>query len=313
MAGRNIFLSGPAGVGKSHLIGHVRAQWTRRALVVTATTGIAAVAIEGETVHKAFALGQMATDSVATIVENMKKRYGGKLARRWREASAWLVDEVSMLEPRVLQMIDQILKLLRGCPSKPFGGIQVIAVGDFHQLPPVAPGPVMFAFEADAWKSGQIETIQLTQCFRQKDAVFVNLLNRMRTQTLTREDIVLLHNHVVHPPSMAKWGGIQPTELFCHRVNADEINMQRLRRLDSESHLFDAEYSYASESDGMPVPLALLQGVSRTHGECACEPFMKGRMKKQLELRVGAQVILIHNIDSYNGLVNGSKRRCCRL
>lgn len=177
----SLFLTGGAGTGKSHalrqIISALQSKWGRGRVFVTASTGIAACHIGGTTVHSFAGIG-LGTEPVEVLYE---KIHGKQAEKRWRAAAALVIDEVSMLDGRTFDKLEELARRLR--PEQgdghgqvlPFGGIQLILCGDFYQLPPVnierGNSNVRFLFEANAWPRcfPRENCITLKQCFRQKD------------------------------------------------------------------------------------------------------------------------------------------------
>lgn len=273
--GESIFLTGPGGTGKSHLIG-LMAQ-NVPSIAITAMTGCAAVLLGhgAKTFHSWAGIG-LGKDTAEFIAKKMKSQS----KKRWKETSTLVLDEVSMLTPDLLEMIDKLAKMIRQ-NSKPMGGIQVIFVGDFLQLPPVAKGGnVKFAFESPVWWEIVKETIQLKRIFRQKDPVFQTILDEARLGELSAESLTTLKTRCDlswdHEP-------IQPTLLFSRNVQVDSINKANIESLEGETHVYKARFP-----SGKTLP-----------DDIAFVP--------ELTLKIGAQVMLVTNLDQSKGLVNGSR------
>jgi ATP-dependent DNA helicase PIF1 len=133
--GRNVFITGAAGTGKSYMLGLIKEQFEGKGLHVTASTGIAAVHIGGVTLHSWAGLG-VGTAPVSEIVKFISSAKGTLLRRKLKKAKILAIDEISMISADLLDMLDMVLKTIRDSP-RPFGGIQLVLLGDFLQLPPV--------------------------------------------------------------------------------------------------------------------------------------------------------------------------------
>jgi ATP-dependent DNA helicase PIF1 len=273
--GDSIFLTGPGGTGKSHLIGLIAQQVP--SLAITAMTGCAAILLGhgAKTFHSWAGIG-LGKDTAEFIAKKMKSQ----AKKRWKDTSTLILDEVSMLTPELLEMIDKLAKIIRQ-NSKPMGGMQVVFVGDFLQLPPVSKGGnVKFAFESPVWWEIVKETVQLKRIFRQKDPVFQNILDEARVGEISDESLAILKTRCDltwdHEP-------IQPTLLFSRNVQVDSINKANIDNLEGEAQIYKARFP-----SGQTLP-----------DDIGFVP--------ELTLKVGAQVMLVTNLDQNKGLVNGSR------
>src|SRR3989344_5718155 len=181
--GVNVFLTGEPGAGKTHTINEY-IKWLRERGVepaVTASTGIAATHVGGMTIHSWSGIGikKNVSDWDIEMIQSREKT-----ARRIVEAKVLIIDEISMLDAQTLESVDKVLRTLRRRPlmeEQPFGGLQVIVVGDFFQLPPVSRGEdVQFAFDSDAWKALNPVVCYLSEQHRQEDGAYLDLLNAVR-------------------------------------------------------------------------------------------------------------------------------------
>jgi ATP-dependent DNA helicase PIF1 len=172
-AGRNVFCTGYAGTGKSFLLSEVQRQRslhiTQGNTVVTASSGLAALNIDGQTIHRFSGVGT-AEGPVDYVVDSASRN--ARTIERWRDCGLVIIDEVSMISGDVLTKINRTAQTCRKCPNEPFGGVQVLLVGDFAQLPPVTRNGVYdFCFLSPCWHKLQLETVLLTQVFRQDDTI----------------------------------------------------------------------------------------------------------------------------------------------
>lgn len=284
--GKSVFFTGSAGTGKSVLlrtaIQELRLKHKQlEKVAVTASTGLAACNIGGITLHSFAGVG-LGRESVAEMVKKVKKNKKNVL--KWTKTKVLIIDEISMVDADFYDKLEAVARKLRA-NEKPWGGIQIVATGDFFQLPPVPDqGKVArFAFEAERWKDLDA-TIQLTTVFRQKDEDFVEMLNQMRTGMLTEKTI---QNFKQLQRPLQHNDGIIPTELFPTRYEVDTANALRMRQLPGEVHTFDAEDSGSILDLGQRAKLL---------SNCMAPV--------RLDLKRGAQVMLIKNRDE--GLVNGS-------
>lgn len=192
-SGQSVFLTGEPGAGKSHTIREFMKR-TRRLVALTASTGIAATNIGGQTIHAWSGIGarQALTKTDVYAIRN------GPAGRRMRAADALVIDEISMLSGDVLQMVDFVARVARDAYRTPFGGLQVILVGDFFQLPAVKHERWRFAFEAPAWDELGPEVCYLHEQHRQNDPEFLALLSLIRSDECSADNSTLLSRRVRH-------------------------------------------------------------------------------------------------------------------
>ena len=182
--GKSVFFTGSAGTGKSVLMRSIISQFRNKfrsdvdRLAITASTGLAACVIEGQTLHSWAGIG-LGKEPVPELVKKIKRN--AKTRQRWLRTKALVVDEISMVDGELFDKLEQIARMLRN-NGRPFGGIQLVVTGDFFQLPPVPERNTVakFAFDAATWSTCIEHTILLTHVFRQKDPVFAGMLNEMR-------------------------------------------------------------------------------------------------------------------------------------
>jgi ATP-dependent DNA helicase PIF1 len=279
--GQNVLITGPAGTGKSFLLNFLRTKYPD--LAVAASTGIAALNVGGCTLHSWASLPIDDTPAIEVAKKLNEKKNGVWISIRKTERLA--IDEVSMIPAELFDKFDEVLRMVRKC-DKPFGGIQIISVGDFCQLPPVAKdGQVArFAFESKSWQAADFKVFLLTEIVRQKDEEFAGILSRVRVGDSSEEVRRVLRpriNAVDGDPS------ITPVTLCTHNELADRLNLERLAALKAEAVSWTA--SDWADSDHL---------LKRIDKDCIAQ--------KELTLKVGAQVMLLKNIDQSEGLVNGS-------
>lgn len=191
--GKSVFFTGSAGTGKSVLmraiIAKFRNQFRREPdrLAVTASTGLAACVIEGQTIHSWAGIG-LGREPVPELVKRIKRN--AKTKNKWIRTKALVIDEISMVDGDLFDKLEQIARIIRN-NGRPFGGIQLVITGDFFQLPPVPDKDTVakFAFDAATWNTCISHTILLTHVFRQKDPTFANMLNEIRLGKLTTSTV----------------------------------------------------------------------------------------------------------------------------
>ena len=283
----NIFYTGSAGTGKSvllkELIKTLKSMYGNTgAVAVTASTGLAACNIGGITLHSFAGIGLGIGDEAMLL---KKVRRSAKHRERWKSIKALVIDEISMIDGNLLDKLDGIAKTIRRS-KKPFGGIQIILCGDFFQLPPVTKSnqQLKFAFQSYAWRTAIDATIILRKVFRQQgDHRFIEMLNEMRTGVISNQTLEEFRQLSRPLPN----DDIVPAELFSTRSEVDGANYSRLRTLPGETMTYDASDGGVLENEDLRKKLL--------------ENFLA---PKKLELKIGAQVMNIKNIDAT--LVNGS-------
>ncbi len=302
--GKTLFITGAGGVGKSFLIHHIvqTLESINKRVAVTALTGCAALLLgrKAKTVHSWAGVG-LAKDTPQVLASAMKK-YGSKALRRWILTDVLIIDEVSMMTCEFLEKLDMVGQMLRKS-QKPFGGIQVVFVGDFFQLPPVikaddTQAKGQFVFESPVWKQMVSKVIHLTKIVRQSDPVFQGILTEARQGTLSNKSIEILKAR--QDESWQK-DLIRPTLLFSRRAEVEMINEANLKQLKGCKQLFEAKTVFDS---------TLAKGLSKDSPEVQRAIAKLDRdapYKPSLELREGAQVMLVYNLDQELGLVNGSR------
>ena len=273
--GASLFLTGGAGTGKSftlkRVVTELQARHGEEQVMITASTGIAACHLGGTTVHSFAGVG-LAKEKLNELETKVKKNR--QCVRRWLECQVLIIDEVSMLDGALFDVLEQLARRLRK-DSSPFGGIQLILCGDFFQLPPVGLSnnpKIKFLFESEAWAScvGQ-QTVLLTEIFRQKESGFTTILNEMRRAKLTDFSISLLRRALACPPDL----GLNTTKLFPHNDPAERENERRLQTLDGPIKEW-----VAFDDEGKPLCRSLREN-------CIAPT--------TLQLRVGARVMMLKN------------------
>lgn len=280
LSGANVFLTGPPGSGKTYTLNEFidQAEDEGKRVAITASTGIAASHIGGTTIHSWSGIG---IKDHLTKDELKKMTYNKRLEKRYKRTDVLVIDEISMLSGGRLNMLNRIAQEMRG-NRLPFGGLQVILVGDMFQLPPINrdSDEVDFVHNCEAWKALNLTVCYLTEQHRQgADDLLLDLLQAMRDNAVTAEHRKLLSNRI-------GTGGDGLTRLYSHNVDVDSINEQRLRQLPGKSK----HYTLRREGDKFKAE-ALVRGILAP---------------EHLELRVGAEVMFVAN-NFEKGFVNGTR------
>lgn len=277
--GKNVFLTGAAGSGKTYVLNKYIRYLKKHHIpvAITASTGIAATHMQGRTIHSWAHIGIKETLSRAELDALFKKReYREAIA----EAKVLIIDEVSMLHHYRLDMVDAVLRTMHG-KDEPFGGIQVVLCGDLFQLPPVSRGArAQYVCDAQVWKEMDIQICYLSEQYRQDDDELSQLLNEMRSGEVSEQSLERLlgrqHIELEH--------GV-PTKLYTHNADVDAINMQELKRLTGKPKTFTMTHRGDRQ---------LAKGLI---DNCLAP--------EQLELKEGALVMFVQNNFS-KGYVNGT-------
>jgi nucleoside-triphosphatase THEP1 len=249
--GRNVFITGPAGTGKSSVtVEAIRRRIGDRSLKVCATTGVAALNlrdklhalfgqhVDTSTIYRWAGIGIGPKDGQSFgdyfgYMRSRGKSFDGAM-RRIRGTKTLILDEVSMLPGRILELVDFVAREATGKPL-PFGGIQVIAVGDFLQLPPVSKtGRYDWAFASPVWRALDFSNVTLRTVHRQDDPEFVRILNDFREGTISKDSAAILKKRVAIFPNR------NLLRLFTHNTQVDKWNTYQLGTLDGEPTEFAA-------------------------------------------------------------------------
>lgn len=235
-AGENVFLTGSAGAGKTYTlnqyINYLKAR--KVPVAITASTGIAATHMNGMTIHTWAGIGIKDFLSDDDLKRMKERKY---LKEHLENAQVLIIDEISMLHAKQLNLVNQVLKYFKES-DEAFGGIQVIAAGDFFQLPPVGrkdeKNRDKFCFMASAWVEAKFRVCYLTEQHRQDDSILNDILNGIRAQHILPEHIQALqktHNQDI---------GETFTRLYTHNMDVDSINYQHLNAIEGDEHQFVA-------------------------------------------------------------------------
>lgn len=248
---KNIFITGKAGTGKSTLLDYFR-KITQKNIVVLAPTGVAAINVSGVTIHSFFYFKP-------DITIHKIKKLSAKAARLYKELDTIVIDEISMVRADLLDCIDTFLRLNGKKKQLPFGGIQMIFIGDLYQLPPVVKSSekIIFKnfykspyfFDANVFKKIEIEFVELEKIYRQKDDTFINILNAIRNNTISDKQIKFLNSRV-----NAKLKN-EDFKIYLTTINktAERINLEHLKKLNTKIYEYRAEITGEFEKSAYPT------------------------------------------------------------
>jgi ATP-dependent DNA helicase PIF1 len=302
---QNIFLTGKAGTGKTTLLKRIKEESNKK-MVVVAPTGVAAMNAKGTTINSFFQLptgsffpgdialhnlqaGMLSINSV--VAETMYSREKRSLLN---ELELLIIDEVSMVRCDLMDMIDALLRSVRKNKA-PFGGVQLLLIGDLYQLPPVAKRedwffmkqayPSPYFFDSYVVRRNPVLQIELTNVFRQTEPEFINILNSIRNNKISESDLTLLNKR--YTPDYEDTDGLNPIIITSHNAEANAINKAMLDKLAGREYTFNAEVSGEFRDSGIQA-------------------------EQVLQLKEGAQVMFIKNDTGddrkfYNGKIGKVK------
>ena len=317
--GDNLFITGPGGTGKTKLIRNIFdfANSKEMAIQVCAMTGCASILLNcgAKTLHSwsGIKLGKGAREKiVADIIRNRR------LSSAWRKIKVLIVDEVSMMSLKIFNLCDAIGRAIRK-KNKPFGGIQVIFTGDFYQLPPVGtpgePDTELFCFESAIWKTvfSPENHIQLTTVFRQKDPIYINILNEIRQGQLSEENKTILQNRVKREYDAEANGNCVLTKLFPIRSKADYVNQAQYAKIEDEEIIMPCIRNINCKTIGdteKPIDFDVIQlchELSQKEREQELERLIANTCVEKMALKKGAAVMCTTNLDMDSEICNGSQ------
>ena len=285
----HLFLTGKAGTGKTTFLRELRRKVPKR-MIVVAPTGIAAINAEGVTIHSFFQLPFGPQIPGTQYGNNKRYAFRRQKLRLIRSVDLVVIDEISMVRADLLDAIDSVLRQYRD-KNRAFGGVQMLMIGDMQQLAPVAREDewamlrpyydTPYFFSSKALQQTDFVTVELQHVYRQSDPLFVNLLNKVRTNTVDAETLQTLNQRCIagfNPPKQEGY-----IRLVTHNSQADSINQQELDRLDVPAYHYDATVWKDFPELSFPT-------------------------EKTLTLKLGAQVMFIKNDSSpekkyYNGMI----------
>ncbi len=288
---RSLFLTGKAGTGKSTFMRHIAATIKKKNIIL-APTGIAAINAGGSTLHSFFKLPfhpLLPTDKRFSA-RNIRKtlKYNGEKTKLLREVELIIIDEISMVRADIIDFIDKVLRIYNCNMREPFGGKQLLLVGDIYQLEPVIKEderqmlrpfyPSCFFFDAHVFREMQLISVELKKVYRQRDKQFISLLDHIRTSHVSDSDLRLLNERV--NASIATEEGRLSITLSGRRDTVDYINEKQLNTLPDQPTIFYGHIEGEFPESSLPTPI-------------------------ELEVKTGAQVLFIKN-DKERRWVNGT-------
>jgi ATP-dependent DNA helicase PIF1 len=285
--GRNVFLTGAAGSGKTHTlrayIEYLRANDVE--VAITASTGIAATHLGGVTIHSWSGLGIRDRLTEYDIDQMEEKK---NLWKRYQNTKVLIIDEISMLHHFRFDMLDRLARAFKRKPDEPFGGMQIVLCGDFFQLPPVhrqGEQPAYFAYQSDIWKKMNLKVCYLSEQHRQNDDSYLSLLNDIRANCVEDGSLQYLRDRYKKDIDPDLFPDIIPTKLYSHNADVDAINDTELDKLRQGERVFLMDTKGKSN---------LIDALVKS-----CLAPM------ELRLKIGARVMFVRN-NQERGYANGT-------
>ena len=286
---RNLFITGKAGTGKTTFLHKIKSESLKR-MVIVAPTGVAAINAKGVTIHSFFQMpfGPILPNQIANT--NQQRKFSKTKIDIIKSLDLVIIDEISMVRADLLDAIDQVMRRYKN-RNKVFGGAQILMIGDLQQLAPVVKPnewsllqqhyETVYFFSSKAYQEANVVSIELKHIYRQKNEIFIKILNEIRTNTLSDASAKILNKNYNPSFSPSKEEGY--ITLTTHNNRANLINNSELNKLKIKSAFFNAEISGKFSENAYPNA-------------------------ERLELKVGAQVMFIKNDSStdkryYNGKI----------
>jgi hypothetical protein len=282
-SGKNVFLTGSAGTGKTYVLNQYIEYLKERkvAVAITASTGIAATHMNGMTIHSWAGIGVKEHLTQSNLASMKYKKY---LKDHLEKVKVLIIDEISMLHKNQLNLVDKVLQYFKGTMD-PFGGVQVVLCGDFFQLPPIGNRGELskdkFAFMAEAWVKSELSVCNLTEQYRQSDNDLNLILNEIRAGGLSEQSYKKLQSATLNKLEE----DVDLTKLYTHNYDVDNINSEHLSKLSGQAKIFRAK------TKGNKKLIETLK-KSVLAGE-------------NLHFKIGAKVMFVKN-DTEKRYVNGS-------
>jgi energy-coupling factor transporter ATP-binding protein EcfA2 len=271
-SGKSVFITGRAGTGKSTLLTYF-SKTTAKKAVVLAPTGVAALNVKGQTIHSFFKFRPNMTP------ERVRKlRHGDEGKKIYKELDAIIIDEISMVRADLLDCVDKFLRLNGPLENKPFGGIQMIFIGDLYQLSPVVTNAdreifktlykTPYFYGAHVFEFFEMEFVELQKVYRQHDQKFIDLLNSVRNSTINAKGLALLQER--YKPDFVPAAGDFYVYLTTTNAMAETINTAQLAKLDTPALIFSGEIDGEFGKENLPTAI-------------------------DLKIKAGAQIMMLNN------------------
>ena len=296
--GANLFITGGAGVGKSHFIRTISKSNPFKPVIITSTTGISAMLVGGRTIHSWSGVG-MFDESKPFDVYFQRIKKNKYLTAAWKSTKCLVIDEISMMHPAFLDLLNNLAKTIRA-NNKPFGGIQLILVGDFYQLPPILnkddetkinseqkdnKNKKHFCFESSCWNELNLVPVCFTHIYRQNEKDLMDVLNKVRIGNIDTQVVSYLQDLTKNKPTDELYTHVYPT-----KRKVSEYNQLMLDKLPDDIREFKAKVNFKSTFNTTFFNFPKDTLIDET-----------------LKIKKGCFVMCIFNIDFDSGIVNGSQ------
>ena len=307
--GENLFITGPAGSGKTFLI-RTLYEWcneNNKSIQVCALTGCAAVLLQtkAKTIHSWAGIG-LANGETINIIQNVANNIYKK--KNWINTNILIIDEISMMSSKILSILDGIAKKVRK-NNRPFGGMQIIFSGDFYQLPPISSKnnteQTQFCFENPIWDDLFDKEYHLSQIFRQSNKIYTKILNQIREGHLSKQAYAILQSRLLACPEQL----LKPTKILPRRAQVNIINTNEMNSLNSQQKIYTMTIATTEDFTITERQIGILDKIPQQQINWEIEYLKNSIMcDQEIILKIGAQVMCIINIDteSDNPIVNGS-------
>lgn len=321
--GVNLFISGPGGSGKSYLVKFMTMERDKTTCQVTSTTGCSSVLLSSslgagtvKTIHSWSGV-RLCKGTVEEVVQRVLK--DRTAIKAWKKVRCLLIDEVSMLSRKMFDVLDQVGRVVRKC-ALPFGGIQVVLLGDMYQLAPIPDSSSpddpsgQFCFESDRWYDTipRAHHVELTRIYRQKDAKFQEILNQVRVGELSEDNAAVLRTYIgrtMEPGGMT----VRPIRILPTRAMVSAVNDTEYAKVAATEHTFvgriQTDVRLYLDSD-LPIPSDIwIKGkeLSTAQRERECAVLRSNTpVEETIHLKQGVPVMCLVNVDLEAGVANGS-------
>jgi len=318
--GKNIFVTGPGGTGKTRFIQFLVQYMSSKMIThqVCALTGCAAVLLncKAKTIHSWSGIRLCKGDPNEIVRRVLSSRAS---VAAWKQVKVLVIDEISMMSSKIFGILDKIGRSIFRL-NKPFGGLQLVFTGDFFQLPPIGdsgdPSSGEFCFQHKDWATTfpPENCIELTTFFRQTDPKYINILQEIRHGNISAESVNILAERVHGQEPIVREDGIVPTKLFPLRTKVDYINTTTYSKLKNEEHSYNPIIQTNSRvyvESGKPIPYELcMRGEQLTPDQVQIEAEKitdSLQTEKTVRLKLGTLVMCTANLDIESGICNGSQ------
>ncbi|MGW8185329.1 MAG: AAA family ATPase [Candidatus Moraniibacteriota bacterium] len=300
-SGKNVFLTGSAGTGKTYVINQYIEYLRERGIepAIVAPTGIAASHIGGKTIHSFFSVG--IREYVDDYYLNWMKRQLF-LEKRLKNLKVLIIDEISMVSPELFISMDRILRAFQN-ESEPFGGVQIVLSGDFFQLPPISKvsKEIKFVWQTDLWKNVNLKVCYLEQKFRQENDALVNILDEIRAGEVSEDSMEIFRSR--YKKKLAN--NFTITKLYTHNLDVDRINNEELDKLAGKTMNFKANCKGSKQNIEKIFKSSLVAEEVKLKKEATVifiknnydEGYINGTLGKVVDFQKGTDLPIVELLD----------------